>query len=964
MKSPYAVRIALLLSSFFSVTASAEEAPYISIEDQSNLHIKTPALQGRKSAKIQLRNGLEAYIISDPEIKQSAAALAVHVGSWNDPHEYPGMAHFCEHMVFMGSEKYPDENEIFRFVFDNGGILNAYTAPDRTVYMFSINNDAFTEGLDRFARFFIDPIFHSSGIARELNAVDQEHQKNVEHDGWREWMIFKEIGNSEHPNHLFSTGNAKTLGHIPRDRLVSWYQSHYSSEKMKLVVYTNRSIDSIKTDVLTSFDEIPMRKSDPQTLPHLMSKEQQGHIAYIEPIRDMRRLNFTWELPQSMSSHEDLHHAKLIAYTLSNKSENSLFEYLKKEGLVEDQNADVEVVASGALLFQLSYDLTHKGLRETDKIIAKTYENIGLMKQSGLPIHLFQEKRAMAENTFDFQSRTDAFDFVSKTAHILVDEPIATFPRLTLIQDDFKQQRVQEITAHLDPSRCFYTLIAPEKHTGVKATQKEQWLGGEYSIAKIHDEKLRSWQETAPTGEFGLPYPNPYIPHELSLSSEIVKKEISPILISDDAKGKIYYARDTEYHVPEVAIHFSFKSPLINGQAEHLAMLDLYNLLITKKLSPTLSQAARGGLKMSMTQDGLSMHLNIWGFSPKSKLLLNTTLQELRQFRCTPEEFSIAKQELASLYDQKEKTLPFYVVNEMMASIIYTHKPLPSDLHASLDRLTVNDFQTFADSLFEFNFIEGMIVGDLEESEAKSLWSSCKEKLQFSTFAKSEFIPKNILSLPQQSGPYLIQKNSAMAGNVALLMVQDSTYSTEKHASMRILSRVLQEAFFSTLRTKQQTGYIAKSWAKESEGQLLYFFGVQSASHQPEDLLARYELFLEDFVREFDTHIGMERFNNVKNMQITTLQTPPQNLPSKAELLAKLAFEKDGDFKYVDKQIQALQELEYEAFKANAISVLSRSNKKRFAIQLYGKPDRENHFKYEALSKERILELGEYTSNH
>jgi len=56
---------------------------------------------------ILLTNNLSSLIISDPELTESACSLAVHVGSINEP--LSGLAHFIEHMLFMGSNKYPDE---------------------------------------------------------------------------------------------------------------------------------------------------------------------------------------------------------------------------------------------------------------------------------------------------------------------------------------------------------------------------------------------------------------------------------------------------------------------------------------------------------------------------------------------------------------------------------------------------------------------------------------------------------------------------------------------------------------------------------------------------------------------------------------------------------------------------------------------------------------------------------------
>ena len=232
--------VALLLLSLPLSADSTSAAPsslqenraYEVVPDAAQLPILSPNLKDRKVGKIRLSNGLSAYLVSDPGVEQSAAGLAVAAGSWEDPTAYPGLAHFLEHMLFMGTKAYPREEEYMEFINDHGGSVNAYTASDRTVYMLTVNHEAFPEAVDRFSHFFIDPLFSPNSIARELHAVDQEHAKNIEHDGWRQYMILKETANPNHPIHGFSTGNAKTLGGIPQKSLKNWYATIYSTKKM------------------------------------------------------------------------------------------------------------------------------------------------------------------------------------------------------------------------------------------------------------------------------------------------------------------------------------------------------------------------------------------------------------------------------------------------------------------------------------------------------------------------------------------------------------------------------------------------------------------------------------------------------------------------------------------------------------------------------------------------------------
>jgi len=63
--------------------------------------------------------------------------------------ELPGLAHFLEHMLFMGTEKYPEENDYSKFLAENGGSSNAYTSSDHTNYYFDVSPKELNGALDR-----------------------------------------------------------------------------------------------------------------------------------------------------------------------------------------------------------------------------------------------------------------------------------------------------------------------------------------------------------------------------------------------------------------------------------------------------------------------------------------------------------------------------------------------------------------------------------------------------------------------------------------------------------------------------------------------------------------------------------------------------------------------------------------------------------------------------------------------
>lgn len=102
-------------------------------------------------------------------------------------------------MLFLGTEKYPNEGEFQKFIHTNSGENNAYTDLEQTVFYFQCANAAFPEALDRFSCFFHSPLFTQSCVEREMNAVNSEHEKNIHQDLWRLHQLRKSTSKTGHP---------------------------------------------------------------------------------------------------------------------------------------------------------------------------------------------------------------------------------------------------------------------------------------------------------------------------------------------------------------------------------------------------------------------------------------------------------------------------------------------------------------------------------------------------------------------------------------------------------------------------------------------------------------------------------------------------------------------------------------------------------------------------------------------
>lgn len=187
----------------------------------------------------------------------------------------PGLAHFCEHLLFMvrltsilflrpdytfallGHRTVSSWKWVFggapdlfspwsiwsirrnQYLAKNNGRSNAYTSTSNTNYYFNVATPALSGALERFAGFFHSPLFAPSCTLRELNAVDSEHKKNHQADLWRIFQVTKHISRDGHVWHKFGSGNRDSLlksakdlkarGKLMENGTASYYNSVSSS---------------------------------------------------------------------------------------------------------------------------------------------------------------------------------------------------------------------------------------------------------------------------------------------------------------------------------------------------------------------------------------------------------------------------------------------------------------------------------------------------------------------------------------------------------------------------------------------------------------------------------------------------------------------------------------------------------------------------------------------------------------
>jgi insulysin len=942
------IRTTLFLFSFIPYLLASS---YSIVEDRSHLTLSHPTFSERKEEKIVLNNGLKILLISDPKADQSAASMAVGVGSWNDPKNSPGTAHFVEHMLFYGCDKYPEKQGIFKAVIDNKGLLNAFTAPDKTVYTFSSNHDAFFSILDRFSHFFIDPIITDEDMHHELEAVDQEFQKNWDHDGWRAYFISKEMGNQAHPNARFSTGNHHSLGKLTSDDLMAWYQKHYSADRMYLVIYSSQSLDTLKEEVLPMFAKVPVSDYDvaPINIPTLSNK-QKGQMTWIEPVKEIKNLSLGWELPISIANSPGKM-PELIAYAINQAHENSLLAILEKKNLATSVQAIVSRHGKNHALLEIDVDLTNEGIWQKEQVIATCFSFINALKKNSISESLFEEMIHLKTWKYHYQERQDSFSYAEGLARLMPNESFETFPRASIMPTKYDPKVIHETLSFLSPENCMYTLIAPSTITGVSYTNKEKWYQTSYVYLPVSKELFSAYKQAEDLSMAVIP-PNPYAPEEITLFP--YEGFDKPYLFSDSEFGKAFFFQEKKDRAPFISHHIHIKSPAFTGDERSNSLIGIYCILLDKTLRVPIENAKQANLNFTISYAHNTLTFDLYGFSDKAGEFLDTVVKNLRFAPPSKEQFESVRQYLEDIFKSGMKNMPFQQGLELADHLLLQDKFTSEELYEAAQKISFEEYATFHNHLLDRCYVQAMFGGNINQSTAEKIWLDIHHFLRAKPYPTSIHPKKITPSLPNE--PTYLSRDLSCKGNLALLLVDLGSFSHQDKSCQSVLSQAIKEAFFAELRTKQKTGYIAKAFPLEKEKELFLAFLVQSATYEPMDLLYRFELFIENFMRNLSQVVPQKRFDRIKENLITSLRTHTKSLQDRSTLFDSAAFEKEEQFDWIALRIEAYKNLSYQDFCHFCLSKLSKDNPKRLAILLSGTREKQS-FSYRPLTDQEMVQI-------
>ncbi|MAK92122.1 MAG: peptidase M16 [Oleibacter sp.] len=820
---------------------------------------------------ITLDNGLRVTLVNTPDSEKAAAAVTVDVGSGDDPEGREGLAHFLEHMLFLGTEPYPQPGEYQSFISRHGGSHNAFTAHTQTTYFFEIDNNALEGALDRFAPFFISPTFDEAYVEREKNAVHAEYSAKLKDDFRRIYSAEKMAMNPQHPYAHFATGNLDTLsdreGDKVRDDLVAFYKKHYSAERMTAVVAGNYPLDQLEQWARGHFADVPVHKTEPRAeRPPLFKANQLPLDMNIEPVKEIRRLQFTFAMPETRSVYT-YKPVQVISSLIGHEGEGSLLAFLKDKGWAEGLSAGRSIGTEFETTLVVQIRLTQLGLLHVDNITQALMYYIDLLKTAPLPDYIFTEQQQLSELAFRFQEHGRLSDYA-----VRLSSNMQVYPLNDTIYGDYHwqpapQKVMQPYVDALSINSMLRTLIAP----GVVTDMTDPWYG---TPIRIRPSDYNPATTTEGLDALHLPAANPFIPTDFELHAGEAQEH--PQAIIDEPGRRLWYYPEHEFEQPKSRVVLQIQKASVQDSARQRVLAQLYARTVREALNTYSYPASMAGLDYSLSATGRGLQLVLGGYQHKMPELLERILQEMDSITLSEDNFGRYKASLQRSLDNQLKNKPYE--RELDVLKIWLHEPSfdPVQLSDALADVTRSDVMDFAAKVHEQLATQMFVHGTMSKDKAVAMADIVNQHFP----ASAEFLQRSaIVKVPD--GKH--QKNLTLdhQDKAILLYVQGQDTSDANRARYSLLGQILSSPYYQRIRTELQMGYVVFATPYPQRDVPALAFIVQSPSSSPQEIIDQSLAFFSGY-EETLAAMSDEEFASYRQGLITLLLEKPKNMNEKA----------------------------------------------------------------------------------
>lgn len=890
----------------------------------------------RQYKTFMLDNKLEVVLVSDPAVEKSAASLSVGVGMLQDPMMQQGMAHYLEHMLFLGTERYPDTAGYSSFMTQNGGAHNAYTWMDVTNYMFEINNPAFDEALDRFSDFFKSPKLYPEYADKERSAVNAEWSMRREMDFFGQFNLSRQMF-GQHPSNRFIIGNLESLsdkdGSKLHDETVKFYQQYYSANIMKVALLSNLPLAEMELLARKHFSSIENKNITKPVVTEKLDPQSYGakRVHYV-PNQDTKALRLDFTIKNN-SDQFAVKPNEFVSYLLGSEMPGTATQQLKASGLISDLNvsASPDLYGNyGALTIDVS--LTDAGMAQREAIVAVLMQYIELVKQHGTDSKYFSEIQTSLNNDFRFLEKGNGFSYVSDLAAAMQQVPARNVVNAPFYYEHFDKNAVNDVLNQLVPQnlRVWY-ISQQEPHDS-----ELHFYNGKYKIADISQDEINSWQQ--PVMALTLPKVNELLPENFDLKKSPAQDK--PVIVAEE-KGITAWLYPSQAFAdqPKGRLDIFINSAENQKGAENAVLFALWSNLYDLEQSVLSTEASAAGMSLSLSA-GNGILLNIDGFTDKQPELLHKALAGLKP-QVTEERFAQAVERLTRGIQNQTKQFPYQQAFRAFSELYRSGGYSAEQLITAAQKLQVADLQAFMDKVLTHNQVRIFAFGNYDTAAVKELVAQVAVALPAEREVTSYV--RSAVWKPVAGEVLAVQKDIDVADIAVIDMHIHPDATVEQLARGRVLQAHFSNQVFDKLRTEEQLAYAVGGTAVALEDFTAFGLYIQTPVLAPQDMQQRFEQFKTEYAATLDK-LDEAAFNQLKQSLLVSLKEPAKNLREEMAPIVSDWYQEKFNYDSKQKLIAAVEGVSLHDVKAFYRETLLNPQAARISVQVRGTSFKDKPF--------------------
>ncbi|CAL8088297.1 unnamed protein product [Calicophoron daubneyi] len=829
-----------------STLKPGEEAPVESPSDED---------EAESEEELDEEEGVDEKEECESLENKSAAALCVRTGSFSDPPEAQGLSHFLEHMVFMGSAKYPSENDFGAYLSKRGGQSNAWTSNEFTLFHFDVKRKHFQRSLDRFANFFISPLLQRDSTDRELAAVHSEFELANARDSSRLQHFIGSLAAPDSPFRIFGYGNFRSLKEIPEENhtdiyslLQKYREQMYSSHRMTLALYSKDTLDNLEKMAREIFSGVPNSGVPPMNfskLPNPFDVPTFNRFYKVCPLGDREKLRIVWSLPPLQNAYESCP-IGILSALVGHEGEGSIIALLRKKTLAVSLStgmcptSDYEN-SSLCTMFIVNISLTDLGRDNVYEVCQIVFDYMKLMLDSARAHQYDQTSTDMVDsvgNVGEQISHTFASyipEFMSNSeAGFLYREPddpeetvvhVANMMQLVPPEEVFSAYNLLkkpnmklyiQLLEQLTPKRAAIVLFS--SHFGCNFSKTEgvevdKWFKVRYLAEDIPAKVMKEWEDSKPSPSLHLPFKNKFITTNFDLlPSTGDMKAPRDLNLNFDAEsrrrfGQLWFQQSTRFKSPKALYVVHLWSPEVSKSRQNMALHVLLTYSLNQTLSTIVYEATEANFMYNLEHAESGFKLFVTGFNQKLFRFYKTMLDHIvgDSLQDSNSHFEAHREVIRQLYFN-ETLKPKLLNSHLQFFILRKASWLLEDLYNAIRKVSFADLVAYKQRFFSQLRITIYAHGNLTEKDAIEVFDYTVKRTGCVPLAGRKFSDVAVLS----PGAYEVRVMNCNPSDVNMCISQVHLLGKsdlKQDTYNRLLAYILSDPAFDYLRTKETLGY-------------------------------------------------------------------------------------------------------------------------------------------------------------